>query len=55
LATGKANRRLSDKVKEAVEHALAHGRERIARRLELLHQAIVEEDEAYSDNRRRKE
>jgi len=46
------NRRLADKILDAVQHALTQGREEIAQRLDLIYQALCEDDE-YLENKRR--
>ena len=45
-------RRLSDKVFDALQHALKQGREEVARRLELIHQSLIEDDYDYEQERR---
>jgi len=47
------NRRLADKIMDALETAWAQGRDEFARRLELIHQALVEEEEAGIKHNRR--
>lgn len=47
-------RRLSDKILDALQQALSQGRDEVAKRLELVHQAVQEEDE-YLSNKRRSE
>lgn len=46
------HRRLSDKVRDAIQQALAQGRHEIADCLTLVHQAINEQDEALLVQRR---
>ena len=40
-------RRLSDKIKGALDQAITQGRREIAERLELLHQSLVEDEALY--------
>lgn len=47
-------RRLSDKIKDALQTALSQGRDEVARRLELIHQSLVEDDYDYGSERRRR-
>jgi hypothetical protein len=49
------NRRLSDKVRDAMQHALADGRREIADRLTLVYQAINDEEGAMLVKRRRED
>ncbi len=44
-AMERPNRRLSDKVRNALQQALADGRREIADRLTLVYQALAEEEE----------
>ncbi len=46
-------RRLSDKVKDAVQLAVSQGREEFARRLDLIYQAIYAEEVELHTPRRR--
>lgn len=48
-------RRLSDKVREAMQHALADGRREIADRLTLVYQAINDEEGDMLLKRRRED
>jgi len=45
-------RRLSDKVMDAVQLAVSQGREEFARRLELIYQAIYQEEVQFDSRRR---
>jgi len=47
------NRRLADKIRDALETAWAQGRDEFARRLELIHQALAEEEETGIKHKRR--
>ena len=49
------NRRLSDKVRDAVQQALADGRREIADRLTLVYQALAEEEGTRLLERRRED
>ncbi|MEE8245841.1 MAG: hypothetical protein V3S87_01115 [Alphaproteobacteria bacterium] len=49
------NRRLSDKVRDAVQQALGDGRREIADRLTLVSQALAEEEGAWLLKRRRED
>lgn len=49
------NRRLSDKVRDAVQQALGDGRREIADRLTLVSQALAEEEGAWLVERRRED
>ncbi len=46
------NRRLSDKVREAMRQACVQGHRQIAERLRLTYQAIAEEESGYLSGRR---
>ena len=54
-AVERPRRRLSDKVREAMQHALADGRREIADRLTLVYQAINDEEGAAMLKRRRED
>jgi len=54
-AVERPNRRLSDKVREAIEQALADGRREISDRLTLVYQAINDEEGALLLKRRRED
>ena len=49
------NRRLSDKVRDAMQQALANGRREVADRLTLVYQALAEEEGAWLHRRRRED
>lgn len=46
------NRRLSDKLRLAVKQAVAQGRDQVTEHLLLCNQAVAEEDDAFTENRR---
>ncbi len=46
LAEGPMNRRLADKIHDAIAHALSHGRDEIASRLSLICDSMVETESA---------
>ncbi len=45
-------RRLSDKIREAIAHAMSQGRTRIAEHLSLIQDAVVEDDADVASERR---
>ncbi len=47
-----SRRRLSDKISDAIAHAMSQGRKRIAENLSLIQQAIVEEEADIASERR---
>lgn len=47
-------RRLSDKIMDALQTALSQGRDEVARRLELIHQSLTEDEYDYEQERRRR-
>ncbi len=49
------DRRLSDRLKQAIQQACAQGRREIAERLTLVYHAIVEEDLEHHLRRRRED
>ncbi len=47
-----ARRRLSDKISDAITHAVSQGRTRIAEHLSLIQEAVVEEEADVASERR---
>lgn len=45
-------RRVSDKIRDAIERAVEVGRREIAERLRLVYQSVVDEDENHPRDRR---
>ena len=52
MSTDPHERRLADKIRSALDHALKFGRRELAEKLRLLHDSCLDEDDVSPESRR---